>query len=234
MADNKVTNPAGMQGYIAAGAGNVGQPGSEATIVGPAETQKFIDVIVKYGQNGVDTSRIYGNGTSESVIGQLDLHGLPVDTKIYPLNPGDHAPARLKELFKTSLDALTPHKVRILYLHAPDRSVPYEDTLEAVNQLYQQGHFGGFLTGKHLSPDSPNEGTHFDPKWSLAKAFISRYGHTTSAVLELKEVTDKYQLSLAEVALRWLQHHSLLVPEDLGVVVGASRPAQLEKALLDR
>ncbi len=93
---------------------------------------------------------------------------------------------------------------------------------------------GGFLTGKHLSPDSSNEGTHFDPKWSLAKAFISRYGHTTSAVLELKEVTDKYQLSLAEVALRWLQHHSLLVPEDLGVVVGASRPAQLEKALLDR
>ena len=27
------------------------------------------------------------------------------------------------------------------YLHAPDRSVPYEITMKAVNDLYQEGYF---------------------------------------------------------------------------------------------
>ena len=63
-----------------------------------------------------------------------------MDTKILPREPGEHAPEKLNATFKLSLEALGPVKIRVFYLHAPDRSVPYEDTLEAVNALYKQGY----------------------------------------------------------------------------------------------
>ena len=64
-----------------------------------------------------------------------------MDTKINPFgNPGLHSPDRLKETFKVSLDALGPEiKIRVYYLHAPDRTVPFEDTVEAINDLHQEG-----------------------------------------------------------------------------------------------
>lgn len=45
-------------------------------------------------------------------------------------------------------------------------------------------------------------------------------------------VQDQHGLRLTEVALRWLQHHSVLTPED-GVIIGASSAAQLEQNLVD-
>ena len=30
------------------------------------------------------------------------------------------------------------------YLHGPDRSVPYEETLKTVNELYKEGYFKRF------------------------------------------------------------------------------------------
>ncbi len=59
--------------------------------------------------------------------------------RVYPASPGDHSPAKLRATFETSLKLLAPLKVRVLYLHAPDRSVPFEDTAREVNELYKQG-----------------------------------------------------------------------------------------------
>lgn len=39
----------------------------------------------------------------------------------------------------TSLKALGRDKVRTLYLHAPDRSVPFETTCEEMDKLYHEG-----------------------------------------------------------------------------------------------
>lgn len=63
-----------------------------------------------------------------------------IDTKMYPVTPGDHNADKLKATFKRSLDALGAHKIRVFYLHVPDRSVPFEETLGAVNDLYKAGH----------------------------------------------------------------------------------------------
>lgn len=43
---------------------------------------------------------------------------------------------------------------------------------------------------------------------------------------------EKHNLRLTEIALRWLQHHSALTPED-GVILGASSAAQLEQNCTD-
>lgn len=56
-----------------------------------------------------------------------------------PINPGDHAPSTLRSIFQQSLQALAPRKVRTLYLHAPDRTVPFEDTVREINAMHKEG-----------------------------------------------------------------------------------------------
>lgn len=70
----------------------------------------------------------------------MDLRGKArIDTKMLPVQLGDHAPEKLKEMLKLSLAALGPHKIRAFYLHKPDYGTPFEQTLEGVNDLYNQG-----------------------------------------------------------------------------------------------
>jgi aflatoxin B1 aldehyde reductase len=52
---------------------------------------------------------------------------------------GDHLPEAIEAALLTSLKALNVVKVRTFYLHAPDRSVPFEDTVRAVNELHARG-----------------------------------------------------------------------------------------------
>merc|ERR1712225_76070 len=51
------------------------------------------------------------------------------------------APAVLAEHFNTSLKELGADCVDIFYLHAADRSIPFAETLEAVNKLHKEGKF---------------------------------------------------------------------------------------------
>lgn len=41
------------------------------------------------------------------------------------------------------------------YLHGPDRTTPYEDTLRAVNELYKEGKFKRFGISNYMSCVSP-------------------------------------------------------------------------------
>lgn len=62
-------------------------------------------------------------------------------TKVYPLQPGHYKPEVVKERLNISLKELKTDCVDIFYLHAADRSVPFEETLEAVNELHKEGKF---------------------------------------------------------------------------------------------
>jgi len=257
-------------------------------------------VFYRYGHKELDTARMYAEGTTEEYLSQLDLKDSSVDTKVFPVNPGDHSPTKLRATFTTSLTKLAPRKVRVLYLHAPDRSVPFEETLREVNALYNEGLFeifglsnfaawevseiavicrkngwvepkiyqamynaitrsmeselvpccrkfglrivvynplaGGFFAGKVTSVnDSPPEGSRFDPKaGGMGKMYRARYlkDGFFQALPLIKEVADKHDLRMTEIALRWMQHHSVLIPTD-GVIIGASSAAQLEQNCAD-
>jgi aflatoxin B1 aldehyde reductase len=77
-----------------------------------------------------------------------------MDTKLFPTkgkNMGwitreefTHSPADLRKGLGNSLAALKADKLHIFYLHAPDRSVPYEDTLREVNKIHAEGLFERF------------------------------------------------------------------------------------------
>jgi aflatoxin B1 aldehyde reductase len=45
---------------------------------------------------------------------------------------------------KKSLESLKTDKIDMWYLHAPDRSVPYETTLREINNLHKEGYFRRF------------------------------------------------------------------------------------------
>ncbi|KAG1767323.1 NADP-dependent oxidoreductase domain-containing protein [Suillus placidus] len=129
------------------GAGQFGVPGPQsigARVNTIEDAQKIIDVFTSHGHRLVDTARIYGGGTSEEIISQLDLKGCAVDTKVYPSAPGDFTPDGIRASFEISMKALGNTKIRIFYLHKPDRSVPIKDTLRVINELYNKCLFEEF------------------------------------------------------------------------------------------
>jgi aflatoxin B1 aldehyde reductase len=121
----------------------------------------ILDVFQKYGHNEVDTAIVYGAGSSEQYLGQLHWQdrGLVMDTKFSPraplgLAPGEsstHRPEHLRLALKRSLASLQTDKVDMWYLHAPDRSTPYEDTLREVNNLYKEGYFKRFGISNYMA-----------------------------------------------------------------------------------
>ncbi|PYI06851.1 aflatoxin B1-aldehyde reductase GliO-like protein [Aspergillus sclerotiicarbonarius CBS 121057] len=102
-----------------------------------------LDHFQKQGFNEIDTARIYVGGEQEAFTAQANWkeRGLTLATKWYPQTPGGHKPNVLRENLELSLNQLGTETVDIFYLHAPDRSVPFAETLEAVNELHKEGKF---------------------------------------------------------------------------------------------
>lgn len=107
------------------------------------EYNKCLDYFQGAGYNELDTARIYIGGKQEAFTCEAGWkeRGMTFATKWYPLKPGDHRPNVIKEQFNTSLKKLKTDSVDIFYLHAADRSVAFEETLEAVNELFNEGKF---------------------------------------------------------------------------------------------
>ncbi|KAJ7774776.1 Aldo/keto reductase [Mycena metata] len=105
------------------------------------ECADILAVFRSRGNTELDTARMYGAGSTEKLLFKLDLSDFTIDTKVYPVKPGDHEPTALRATFFASLEALARKKVRVLYLHAPDRSVPFEETLKEMNKLHQEGFY---------------------------------------------------------------------------------------------
>ncbi|KAF2476720.1 aflatoxin B1 aldehyde reductase member 2 [Lindgomyces ingoldianus] len=104
---------------------------------------KCLDYFQSQGYNEIDTARVYVGGKQEAWTKDAKWkdRGLTLATKCYPYEPGVHKPERLKEHAYKSLSELGTDSVDIFYLHAPDHSVPFEETLRAVNELHKEGKF---------------------------------------------------------------------------------------------
>ncbi|KAL9053106.1 MAG: hypothetical protein Q9162_004970 [Coniocarpon cinnabarinum] len=119
------------------------------------EAGEILDVFRKHGHNEIDTSRFYGQGSSEKMLADLDWRsrGIVMDTKFYPtagkpMTADDqpeggwsHSPEHIRINVQKSLDALKTDKLDMWYLHGPDRTTPFEETFRAINELYQKGLF---------------------------------------------------------------------------------------------
>ncbi|KAJ7650790.1 NADP-dependent oxidoreductase domain-containing protein [Roridomyces roridus] len=119
-------------------------------------TVDLLETFTKHGHTEVDAARMYGGGTTEDMLGAIGWQdrGLKIATKLYPTKGKNmswifkeeftHSPADLRKGLKDSLAALKASKIDLFYLHAPDRSVPYEETLREINKMYSEGLFERF------------------------------------------------------------------------------------------
>jgi aryl-alcohol dehydrogenase-like predicted oxidoreductase len=81
---------------------------------------------------------------AEEMLGSLKLDGTTIDSKCYPVSAGDHSPEKVRGTLQTILEKLKTDRIRIFYLHAPDRSTPFEETCREINALHKEGLFEEF------------------------------------------------------------------------------------------
>lgn len=99
---------------------------------------------------------------------------------------------------------------------------------------------GGLLSGKIATTDAkdiPTEGRYSDKfNRGASRARYWRDG-TFAAVDAMRETSEKHGISMIEIALRWLVHHSALDVYGKefhdGIIIGASSLAHLESNLKD-
>lgn len=123
-----------------------GPPGSEpkgARITSLSTYNACLAHLSSNGYSELDTARIYIDGAQESFTARTSFRNqaFSIATKCYPSQPGMHSPARLRASLETSLKELELPCVDIFYLHAPDRSVPFEETLQCCDEMFREGKF---------------------------------------------------------------------------------------------
>ncbi|KAJ7063117.1 Aldo/keto reductase [Mycena amicta] len=289
---------------IVMGAMTFGAPGtSGARVHDLQDVEAILDIFQSHGHTEIDSARTYCAGTSEEFLGQIDwkAKGLLIETKLAPRIDITHSPEDLRKNLMLSLKALNATSIEMWYLHAPDRSVPYEVTMKAVDELYREGYFkrfgisnyaawevaeicgickangyvqptayqgiynaihravepelfpclrkfglsfyefnplaGGFFTDRYSSlDDKPDAGSRFDPDKQQGKNYRNRYWNEPyfQALATIRTTVEQHNLTMAEVALRWISHHSLMKREHGdSVLIGASSLQHIQQNLID-
>jgi aflatoxin B1 aldehyde reductase len=108
------------------------------------QVSQVLNILKENGIDELDTARRYGAGTSEELLGETtEFKTFTVSTKANP-NISKLTKENTKAQCDESLKAMKRSSVDIFYLHAPDRSTPFEETVESVNDLYKRGSFKRF------------------------------------------------------------------------------------------
>jgi len=112
-----------------------------------AEFIKAINRALEVGINSFDTAEAYGFGASEKslakALGSRRKEAI-ITTKFgvgYPkaTNYRDSSRQRVMESIEKSLKALNTDYVDVYLIHWPDRSIPFEEPMRALDDLVQQG-----------------------------------------------------------------------------------------------
>jgi len=121
---------------IVFGAMTIGKPGIEMTRVFTIEDNNtLLSTFTSYGHDEVDTTRVYGEGSSEESLSQTDwkTKGLVMVTKLYPTEGKGgmltKAYSHRPEVVRRGLKALQAEKIDTFYLLGPDRRVSWKGTL---------------------------------------------------------------------------------------------------------
>lgn len=94
---------------------------------------------------------------------------------------------------------------------------------------------GGILSGKYKTADIPAEGRYSD-RHTTGPSYRTRYFKDSvfDALKIIEPVAEKHNLTMVEIALRWVRHHSALNIKDGGndgVLIGVSSIEQLQQNL---
>jgi pyridoxine 4-dehydrogenase len=192
---------------------------------------------VELGVNLIDTADSYGPEVSESILAEA-LHPYPDDlviaTKGGLLRPGpgrwerDARPKHLREACEGSLRRLRLDRIDLYQLHAPDPEVPFEESVEAMAALRDEGKLrlvglsnvsveqleqaleivpiasvqNRFNLSDRASEDvldaCEERGLGFIPWFPLATGKLARPGGA------LDEIAERHDAAPSQIALAWL------------------------------
>ncbi|KAJ3549027.1 hypothetical protein NM208_g727 [Fusarium decemcellulare] len=107
------------------------------------EVNGFLNAFAKRGYSQVDTARVYSPhapGSSEPRLGAVGAgERFTIDTKVLSVDPGCHTKDKILKEIDTSLAELKVKQINIEYLHMPDRTTPFEEACEAMDQAHNEG-----------------------------------------------------------------------------------------------
>ncbi len=212
-----------------------------------AEAIRVLKRAVELGVDFIDTADSYGPHISEELIAEA-LHpypkGLIIATKggltrtgpnQWPVNA---SPEHLKAALEGSLARLKLDSIDLYQLHRIDPNVPFEKTLEFLQEVQEEGLVRHIGLSEVSVADIKKAEEYIDVvsvqnmysvdnrKWEAVleyceesdKAFIPWYpmnGGDVSLMQKLEKVAKEVGASAHQVALSWLLHHSpniLLIP----------------------
>lgn len=216
----------------------------------PKDREEAIRVLkktIELGINFIDTADSYGPNISEELIAEV-LYPYPenlvIATKGGLLRTGpnqwpvDASPKHLQEALEGSLQRLKLDKIDLYQLHRVDEKVPFEQTLEFLQKVQEQG-LVKYIGLSEVTTEQIKKAQEYvtivsvqnmysadNRKWEAElqyceqnnMAFIPWYplnGGNVKAVEKLTEIGRKYNATAHQVALSWLLHHSpniLLIP----------------------
>ena len=246
--------PVNRLGY---GAMRITGPGIWGPPADHAESIRVLQRAVELGVTFIDTADSYGPNVSEELIAEA-LHpykaGLVIGTKGGLLRTGpnewpiDSSPKHLEEALHGSLKRLKLDQIDLYQLHRVDPNVPFEQTLEFLQQAQADGfikHIGlSEVTVEQIKKAQEyvqvvsvqNMYSVDNRKWEAeltytreqGMAFIPWYplaGGNAQALATLETTAQKHGATTQQIALSWLLHHSpniLLIP-------GTSKVKHLEE-----
>jgi aryl-alcohol dehydrogenase-like predicted oxidoreductase len=230
-------------------------------IWGPPEDRKeairVLERVVELGIDFIDTADSYGPDISEELIAEVLYpypEGLVIGTKGGLLRTGpnvwpiDSSPEHLREALEGSLERLKLSQIDLYQLHRVDPEVPFEKSLEFLQQAQEQGlirHVGlsevtveqinkarEFVDVVSVQNMYSVENRKYESELEFCKqnniTFIPWYplgGGNVKALDALTEMGHRYHATPHQIALSWLLHHSpniLLIP-------GTSKVKHLEQ-----
>lgn len=111
------------------------------------ESMKILDLAMDSGVNFIDTADAYGNGASESILGEgISSHrkDLVIASKFYnPMgmgpNDGGMSRVHIVQSIENSLRRLQTDYLDLYYIHHIDKETPLEEMLRALDDLVHQG-----------------------------------------------------------------------------------------------
>ncbi len=153
------------------------------------QSVRILDQFVEAGGNLIDTADKYNNGRSEEIIGRWlsyqNRNQLIVATKcFFPTQDNNYGHGlSSKHILKgceASLRRLNTDYIDLYQLHAPDPQTPIEETLNALNNLLEQGKIrsAGFCNF---------------PSWTLVDAFHAANNSSTPPL-----ITGQYLYNLLQ------------------------------------
>jgi aryl-alcohol dehydrogenase-like predicted oxidoreductase len=136
---------------IALGCMTYGDPnrGNHPWSLPEAESRPLIKQAIEAGINFFDTANVYSNGSSEEILGRAlkdfaDRDEVVVATKVHGvMRPGPNGRGLSRKAILAEIDAsltrLGTDYVDLYQIHRWDRTVPIEETLEALDDVVKSG-----------------------------------------------------------------------------------------------